>query len=98
MESNVLSKSGFGIEIGQFYAEVPLLSHRKTSEIASFRKNRKNIKIFIFSLFFIDNYILGHFYSKLIEIIKKKNNKYIFFLIFSIFPRSCDFAGFAMRK
>jgi hypothetical protein len=42
MESNVLSKSGFGIEIGQSYVEVPLLSHRKTSEIASFRKNRKN--------------------------------------------------------
>jgi hypothetical protein len=60
MKSNVLSESGFGIEIGQFYAEVPLLSHRKTSEIASFRKNRKN-KIFYIFTFFIEYYILGHF-------------------------------------
>jgi hypothetical protein len=51
MESNVLSKSGFGIEIGQLYAEVPLLSHRKTSEIASFRKSRKNQKFYIFTFF-----------------------------------------------
>jgi hypothetical protein len=42
VEFNVLSKSGFGIKIGQLYAEVPLLSHRKTSKIATSRKNRKN--------------------------------------------------------
>jgi hypothetical protein len=62
MESNVLSKSGFGIEIGQLYAKVLLLSHRKTSERV-FGKIEKieKIKIFIFLLFSIENYILGRF-------------------------------------
>jgi hypothetical protein len=32
---NVLSKTGFGIEIGKFCADIPLLSHRKTSKIAT---------------------------------------------------------------
>ncbi len=39
---NVLSKTGFGIEIDKFCAEIPLLSHRKTSKIATSWKNRKN--------------------------------------------------------
>jgi hypothetical protein len=39
VEFNILSKSG--IEIGQSYAEIQLHSHRKTSEIATSRKNRK---------------------------------------------------------
>jgi hypothetical protein len=39
VESNVLSKTGLGIEIGQLCAEIQLLSHRKT---ATFRRNRKN--------------------------------------------------------
>jgi hypothetical protein len=40
VEFNVLSRSGFGIEIGQLCAEIPLLSHRKACKIATFRKNR----------------------------------------------------------
>jgi hypothetical protein len=39
---NVFSKTGFGIEIGKICAGIPLLSHRKTSKIATSRKNRKN--------------------------------------------------------
>jgi hypothetical protein len=39
VEFNVLSKSGLGIEIGQLRAEIPLLSRRKTSEIATSRKS-----------------------------------------------------------
>jgi hypothetical protein len=35
VESNVLSRTGLGIEIDQFHAEVQLLSHRKTSKIAT---------------------------------------------------------------
>jgi hypothetical protein len=42
VESNELSKSGLGIEIGRFCVKIQLLSHRKTSKIAAFRKNRKN--------------------------------------------------------
>ncbi len=42
VESNVISKTGLGIEIGQLYAEISLLSHRKTGQIATFRRNRKN--------------------------------------------------------
>jgi hypothetical protein len=42
VEFNVLSKSGLGIKIGQLRAEIQLLSHRKTSKIATSRKNRKN--------------------------------------------------------
>jgi hypothetical protein len=50
VEFNVRSKSGLGIEIGQLSAEIQLLSHRKTGQIATSRKNRKNLnfKIFIF--------------------------------------------------
>jgi hypothetical protein len=39
VEFNVLSKSGLGIEIGQLRAEIQLLSHQKTSEIATSRKS-----------------------------------------------------------
>jgi hypothetical protein len=46
VEFNVLSKSGLGIKIGQLCAEIQLLSHRKTSKIATSRKNRKNIWVF----------------------------------------------------
>jgi hypothetical protein len=53
VESNVLSKSGFGIEIGKLCAQVPLLSHRKTSKIATFRKNRKFSKKFIFTFLYL---------------------------------------------
>jgi hypothetical protein len=61
VEFNILSKSGLGIEIGQlcaikkyilFGAMIQLLSHRKTSEIATFRKNLKIFQDPIFSLFF----------------------------------------------
>jgi hypothetical protein len=49
-----------------------------------------------FLLFFIENSIFSHFQPKLIEISQKNAN--IKNLIFSIFPRSRDFAGFVMRK
>jgi hypothetical protein len=41
VEFNVLSKTGLGIEIGKSCVEISLLSHNKTSEIATSRKNRK---------------------------------------------------------
>ncbi len=40
-ESNELSKSGLGIEIGRFCVKIPLLSHYKTSDKTSW-ENRKN--------------------------------------------------------
>jgi hypothetical protein len=43
---NVLSKSGFIIEVSHFCAEISLLSHRKTRKIATFRKNRKMFNSF----------------------------------------------------
>jgi hypothetical protein len=42
VEFNVLSKSGLGIEIGGFCVKIQLLSHRKTSKIATSWENRKN--------------------------------------------------------
>ncbi len=46
-----------------------------------------------FLLFFIENSIFSHFQPKSVK--KYANIKN---LIFSIFPKSRDFAGFAMRK
>jgi hypothetical protein len=51
VESNELSKCGLGIEIGQLCAEIQLLSHRKTGKIATFRRNRKFSKSYIFTFF-----------------------------------------------
>ncbi len=42
VESNKLSKSGLGIEIGHFCVKIQLLSHHKTSKIATSWENRKN--------------------------------------------------------
>jgi hypothetical protein len=53
VESNELSKSGFGIEIGQLCAEIQLLFYRKTGKIATFRKNRKFSKSYIFTFFYL---------------------------------------------
>ncbi len=53
IEFNVLSKSGLLIEIGQLCAEIQLLSYRKTGKIATFRKNRKFSKSYIFTLFYL---------------------------------------------
>jgi hypothetical protein len=53
VEFNVLSKSGLGIEIGQLCAEIQLLSHRKTSKIATSRKNRKKINFLNFHIFWL---------------------------------------------
>ncbi len=41
VESNELSKSGLGIEIGRFCVKIQLLSHRKISKIATSWENRK---------------------------------------------------------
>jgi hypothetical protein len=41
IESNELSKSGLGIEIGRFCVKIQLLSPRKTSKIATSWENRK---------------------------------------------------------
>jgi hypothetical protein len=51
VEFNELFKSGLGIEIGQLCVEIQLLSHRKTGKIATFRKNRKFSKYYIFTFF-----------------------------------------------
>ncbi len=83
MESNVLSKSGFGIEIGWRRAEVPLLSHRKTSKIASFRKNQKNQNFYIFTYFHWKLYF-GSFLIK-INRNQSKNIKKIIFKFFRFF-------------
>ncbi len=53
VEFNVFSKSGLGIEIGQLCAEIQLLSHRKAGKIATFRKNRKFSKSYIFTFFYL---------------------------------------------
>ncbi len=39
---NVLSKTGFGTEIGRFCVKIKLLFHHKTSKIATSWENRKN--------------------------------------------------------
>jgi hypothetical protein len=41
VEFNELSKSGLDIEIGRFCVKIQLLSHRKTSKIATSWENRK---------------------------------------------------------
>jgi hypothetical protein len=51
IEFNELSKSGLGVEIGHFCVKIQLLSHRKTSKITTFRKNRKNLKFDILTFF-----------------------------------------------
>jgi hypothetical protein len=51
VEFNALSKSGLEIDIGQFHSETPLLSHHKTSKIATFLKNRKNSNFYFFTFF-----------------------------------------------
>jgi hypothetical protein len=50
VESNELSKSGLEIEIGCFCVKIQLLSHHKTSKIATSWENRKN-KFLIFAFF-----------------------------------------------
>ncbi len=51
VESNELSKSGLGIEIGRFCVKIQLLSHHKTTEIATSWENWKN-SIFNICIFF----------------------------------------------
>jgi hypothetical protein len=51
IDSNVLSKTGLGIEIGKSYVEIALLSHRKTIKITPSRENRKNLNFNIFIFF-----------------------------------------------
>jgi hypothetical protein len=42
VESNEISKSGLGIKIGRFCVKIQLLSHHKTSKIATSWENQKN--------------------------------------------------------
>jgi hypothetical protein len=53
IESNELSKSGLGIEIGHFCVKIQLLSHHKTSKIATSWEIEK-IKFLIFAYFLTD--------------------------------------------
>jgi hypothetical protein len=48
---NTLSKTGFGIEIGEFCTEIYPIFYRKTSKITTFQKNR-NIQSFDIFIFF----------------------------------------------
>ncbi len=51
VESNELSKSGLGIEIGRFCVKIQLLSHHKTTKIATSWENRKNWNVEVFTFF-----------------------------------------------